>query len=1049
MSAFYLNKVRPVIDEVYERASYFWERPFSSIESSDAIKAEYIRLGCEDKYAHNIKIPEDTEWKGVFERLFEFFWERKATNISDELSKVSVVSPKFIGIYASIALFSWRELSKTLDLPSSMLSEKTIASLKVNLINSLSKVLDKVLLQEVFEMLPLSKQLELKLSENSVNILESIPSNFSTIFLESNLADFFIRYPVLARIVSTLILNWIDSNRLMFHRVYKDVAELKRLGQRGGALDIPNDAIRVFDVSSCLADSHNKGKSVYILTLSENLKVVYKPRPVGLEFAWNEFLSLINENAKDFELGTYLVIDKGSYGWCEYIEYSELESVSSASAFYEKLGKLLFIVYMLKGTDIHQDNIVASKLGPILVDLETLFHVETSFEKTLSSPYLSSSLSVFWESVLRTGILPRWESVNGSRGNARDVSGVGVVRMSVPVKGEENEGQLSISRDFELARNMPAFQGEKIDPARYTACLKSGFLKASDILKKNFNSSSISSHILKLFRATEPRIIIRPTKTYTELFDSFTGLENLRDGLLFSMSAFRLSKIYGSRLSKKEYVEILQEEIRSICQGDIPFFLSSFEKRCVFNSTHSFSVKILERSPWESCVLGRGLMSSSNINTQLMHIDGAMTASSALKCKANYNKILKPTRSNLGSRLWIGVDLILDSLLANSSEHKDRLIWMGVNHEPTLDRYQYQPLDLSLYNGLSGVGMFFAAHHALTKSEESLGISNKISTTIQQEVVSFLDQAQSSTFATALGGATGFGSLLYYLTTTYRLVGRRRELDELAKEIGKVKFDLAESGNELDVISGVSGTIVSLIPLYQLTKDRSLLNILIEAANHLIGSMSTDSEGRAFWPSFEDYPLTGMSHGSSGIILALSLAFKITRSRKYLDAVLAGVAFEEQFYCNAQNNWGDGSGSQELVQLPVQWCHGAGGIVLARIKLFENIGLGCTNQRLTKALNIISTHGISRVDHLCCGNLGRAEVLLEASRILKQPNLHHEAKRITSNVLERAIENNGFSLFANLPNDVFNPGFFTGLSGIGYHLLRTISDDLPCVLGWG
>ena len=41
-----------------------------------------------------------------------------------------------------------------------------------------------------------------------------------------------------------------------------------------------------------------------------------------------------------------------------------------------------------------------------------------------------------------------------------------------------------------------------------------------------------------------------------------------------------------------------------------------------------------------------------------------------------------------------------------------------------------------------------------------------------------------------------------------------------------------------------------------------------------------------------------------------------------------------------------------------------------------------------------------------------------------------------------------FRLYDDLPSNLFNPGFFRGVAGIGYTLLRlaVMSGELPCVM---
>jgi len=81
-------------------------------------------------------------------------------------------------------------------------------------------------------------------------------------------------------------------------------------------------------------------------------------------------------------------------------------------------------------------------------------------------------------------------------------------------------------------------------------------------------------------------------------------------------------------------------------------------------------------------------------------------------------------------------------------------------------------------------------------------------------------------------------------------------------------------------------------------------------------------------------------------------------------------------------------------------------------------------------------------DGLCCGNLGRADLLLAAGRA-------DRAAHLASRVVERSRQSGGYKLSGQSGRGFFDPSFFQGISGIGYQLLRIAHpEQLPCVLVW-
>ena len=86
-------------------------------------------------------------------------------------------------------------------------------------------------------------------------------------------------------------------------------------------------------------------------------------------------------------------------------------------------------------------------------------------------------------------------------------------------------------------------------------------------------------------------------------------------------------------------------------------------------------------------------------------------------------------------------------------------------------------------------------------------------------------------------------------------------------------------------------------------------------------------------------------------------------------------------------------------------------------------------------------------EHLCCGNLGRAEILLSAAQWLGDSELADRSRQLAAAALERssrrghvALSSSGFTYVTS------RPGLFQGLAGVGYHWLRQQQSALPGIL---
>ena len=85
--------------------------------------------------------------------------------------------------------------------------------------------------------------------------------------------------------------------------------------------------------------------------------------------------------------------------------------------------------------------------------------------------------------------------------------------------------------------------------------------------------------------------------------------------------------------------------------------------------------------------------------------------------------------------------------------------------------------------------------------------------------------------------------------------------------------------------------------------------------------------------------LTGFAHGTAGIMLALVRLGYDTGEKKYWEAAYRAYRYEEHYYREELLDWEDLRGGEgKLQESPeMAWCHGWGGIVLARMEAMKYV----------------------------------------------------------------------------------------------------------------
>jgi lantibiotic modifying enzyme len=86
------------------------------------------------------------------------------------------------------------------------------------------------------------------------------------------------------------------------------------------------------------------------------------------------------------------------------------------------------------------------------------------------------------------------------------------------------------------------------------------------------------------------------------------------------------------------------------------------------------------------------------------------------------------------------------------------------------------------------------------------------------------------------------------------------------------------------------------------------------------------------------------------------------------------------------------------------------------------------------------------IDTLCCGTLGSIEFLCEAGSALERDDLRDLAARRLMTVVATAAATGDYRW--NVGRRQFNLGFFRGIAGTGYTLLRQVDRSLPNVVIW-
>jgi len=358
-------------------------------------------------------------------------------------------------------------------------------------------------------------------------------------------------------------------------------------------------------------------------------------------------------------------------------------------------------------------------------------------------------------------------------------------------------------------------------------------------------------------------------------------------------------------------------------------------------------------------------------------------------------------------------------------------------------------LGSSLYDGATGVALFLAAVEHATGSRERRELILQALGPVRRQLAQLAGDPESAPRFN-LGGMTGLGGYLYSFLWIGRWLGEPALLEEAAEIAALITPARIAADEYLDVMHGCAGAVLGLLALDSTLGEISergaaLLDRARACGEHLLCQRVSHQRQPRAWPARGGQPLCGFAHGATGIAYALTRLFERTRDTRFLEAAEEGIAFERLHYVPEQGNWLilDSPGAHFFTG----WCHGAPGIALGRAgmpALAESPGM---RQETLSALQTTLTCGEAARDFLCCGEMGKAEVLLRAHEILGYEGLLAGAVRVASGAVAGSRSREGRYRWLAPEDPGFVPSFFRGAAGVGYSLLRLASPGLlPSVL---
>ncbi|HEU5374626.1 MAG TPA: type 2 lanthipeptide synthetase LanM family protein [Ktedonobacteraceae bacterium] len=877
---------------------------------------------------------------------------------------------------------------------------------------------------------------------------------------QGELLPFFQRYPVLARLLATVTNLWVEANAEFLLRLESDWTLIEQ------AFDESNQFKQVSEIKTGLSDPHNGRRGVLALTFASGRKLAYKPKNLGIDVAYNRLLAWCNQQDLSLPFQILTVIDRGQYGWVEFVELQRCSDQEAAQRYFQRAGMLLCLVYALGAIDCHHENLITHGEIPVLVDTETLLQHRARLESLddgAQAQFLAHEM--IGDSVMHTGFLPSWQVDEGQE-QVYDISGLrGPDELEyealAPVWEHINTDRMArISRSVKLSppADYLAQSGVPLLVAEHRADVIAGFESFYRFLLLHRESLLAPDSPLFALKQQQLRLIYRNTHVYSSLFHQLLAPCYLQDGIERSIQLEALGiavmpapDVPWQERGRSRWWPIFAEERQGMQQMDVPFFRTFADSDALVLPLGQ-RIETCFREPSFDLVLARlQAFNQEDMERQVGFISGSLYS---LVARDPAPIVALPCEQTaLAGAESVGKERFVAHALRLAEEIRARAIraadgsasWIVPQYLYRVGRYQFQPIEADLYSGTCGVALFLAAVEHITGGagyrELALGALKLLRRSLRLHGPLLAKEI-------GIGAASGLASVTYTLTKIGQLLDEPSCLEDAQRAAHLITAEAIEQDSALDIFAGSAGAILGLLALARVSPDDALLEQAILCGKRLLESRVTSQTGYQTWPGFYGKQLTGFSHGAAGISYALLRLFALTGDTAYREAAAEAIAYEDSVFLPEIENWPD-LRSGEPLDYRVAWCHGAPGIGLARLGGLAWLDNAQVRADIDIALQRTIKEGVQHVDHLCCGNMGRVDILLTAGRQLARPDLSSTAEQFLRQIVLRAEETGGFAIDPLLPRQVYHFGFFQGTSGFGYTLLRVAyPEQLPSVLLW-
>lgn len=783
-----------------------------------------------------------------------------------------------------------------------------------------------------------------------------------------------------------------------------------------------NKRERIVHISLGQGDTHQQGQTVIKLEYSSGKVILFKPRDLRTTKVYNEFIYWLNSKKQVLQMPTYNVLCFSEYTFEEFINKKSCNNEKEIEDYYTRYGQLIAIMYLLRGNDFHMENLIANGEFPYIVDLETIIQNRVSYQ--LPNNAYSKARDKMLDLVSSTSLLP--DNYHIGKDRVIDISALNGRGVKLPnqVEGPINKQTDDLKFgliDIELpeANNIPDIQGKSVSYKNYINAIVLGYRETCKLFLK-YKEELINERdgILKKFEGVKVRVILRPTAHYNNMLQSTYHPDYMRNSLDRESV---LENIWAQPFLHKE---VIISEYEDLMDNDIPIFFNYTNSCDLIDSKGNIYKNFFKETGFVKMKQNLIKMNNDEIEKQISVIlvstgnykPKNQSSISTIKLKDSSNDVTPRINDIFIKKAEEIGELILESAI--NSEDNKTISWLTVNADP-IQTWKIERIPGDLYDGLAGLVVFYYNLYKCTKNIKYRHLCDVL-----------IQSAKDRLAITDLNYSciAGKSSLLYPVIQIFTDEGDSQYKEYIDNAINEFCTHLNED-TSYDWIQGSPSFLQLIMNLYTEIGEVEYLNSSIRIGNHLLKQLKKSNEKL----------IGGFAHGASSIAYVLMRLGHLSKKEIFTKKAIELLRYDQSFYRQDKGGWLDARDTTPTFKN--FWCHGSIGIGLSRIKIKDFYSDFQIDQEINTALETTLNSYYVNDDTLCHGNMGKTELFLNMYQQSKEKKYLELSENVALTIIRTGeYQSRSIKGFPAI-------GLFTGLSGIGYQLLRISNPEkVPSLL---